>query len=242
MRETIDQKYIALAAKYGVALRVTHVSDDSAPVQEIVSGEEGAEIRLNVSKIKDEEYETYLTYNVREVLLPKLVLETERLRIRHCEDKDAEHLFEVFHDRESCYNDGGYEPFESMDEEYAELIELFKSAEGRYVVALKESDEAIGVVNLMLCRDRAVETNELGYRINPSKRRQGYTFEAVSTLLDFVLNELHLDMVVAGALEDNIPSLNMLKKLGFTFEGRKHKAFWHPVKGAVDLLYHYKER
>lgn len=242
MKETIDQRYIALAEKYGVTISVVHVTDSSLPVQEIVSGEEGAEIRLNVSQIKDEEYETYLTYNVREVVLPKLVLETERLRIRRCEDKDAEHLFEGLSDRESCYNDGGYEPFECMDDEYAELMEMFKKGENRYVIALKECDEAIGVMNLMSCKDRAVEAKELGYSVNPSKQRQGYASEAVNALLDLLLKKLHLDMVIAGAIEDNTPSLKMLEKLGFAFEGRKHKAFWHPVKGAVDLLYFYKER
>ena len=49
-------------------------------------------------------------------------------------------------------------------------------------------------------------------------------------------------MLIAGAIEDNEASLKMLEQLGFTFEGRRHKAFWHPVKGAVDLLYYYKER
>ena len=49
-------------------------------------------------------------------------------------------------------------------------------------------------------------------------------------------------MVIAGALEQNTPSLKMIEKLGFIFEGRKHKALYHPVYGSSDLLYFYMER
>ena len=35
----------------------------------------------------------------------------------------------------------------------------------------------------------------------------------------------------------------MIQKLGFTFEGRKHKAFWDVDENKpVDLLYYYLDR
>lgn len=34
----------------------------------------------------------------------------------------------------------------------------------------------------------------------------------------------------------------MLQKLGFSFEGRRTKGFYHPVDGPVDLLYYVLER
>lgn len=77
---------------------------------------------------------------------------------------------------------------------------------------------------------------------NPSQCRQGYAFEAVDAVVECLLEELHLDMIIAGAIEENVPSLNMLNILGFTYEGKKHKAFWYPPTGPVDMMMFYKER
>ena len=89
---------------------------------------------------------------------------------------------------------------------------------------------------------RAVEVMEIGYTINPSRRRCGYAMEAVRAMLNYVLQVLHLDMVIAGVFEENARSLKMIEKLGFVFEGRKRKALYHPVHGPSDLLYFYMER
>ena len=238
----MDRKYIELLKEYNIDLKIVCVNDSSFPVQEIIEKENQVEIRLNMSVISEEEYETYLSYNVRKVLLPMLKLVTERLIIRRVEEKDADCLFEFWKDKESCYLDGGYEPMLEKDEEYYESIKEMIGEETRYVVSLKETDEAIGMIHLMPRDDRAVETMEIGYTINPSKRRCGYAMEAVETILEYLLNVLHLDMVIAGVVEENVPSLKMLEKLGFMSEGRKHKALYHCMQGPIDLLYFYKER
>ena len=67
-------------------------------------------------------------------------------------------------------------------------------------------------------------------------------YEAVKAVCDCLLNTLHTDMLIAGAIEKNTVSLHMLQKLGFAFEGRRTKGFYHPVYGPVDLLYYVLER
>lgn len=52
-----------------------------------------------------------------------------------------------------------------------------------------------------------------------------------------------LDLVVAGVLPENIPSMELLEKLGFRKEGILHKALWHEgLDRLVDLLYYYIDR
>ena len=99
----------------------------------------------------------------------------------------------------------------------------------------------VGTINLMEVSDRAVECKEIGYVISPNYRRKGYAYEAISNLVKLLLDDLKLDMIIAGCFEDNVASKKMLEKLGFIFEGRKRKALWDAIEGPKDLLYFYKE-
>lgn len=183
-----------------------------------------------------------LYFLARTVLLPHLSFETKRLSIRHFQKGDGIHLFESMSDKETCYLDGGYEPESVMNEKYIQTIDEFSKDPTRFVIALKENNHAIGMIHVMNVDDRQVEAKEIGYLINPSQRRKGYAYEAVSAMIHILQGEFKLDLILLGACEKNTASLSMIKKLGFTFEGRKHKAFWdaeqrHPV----DLLYYYKD-
>lgn len=240
--KTIDKKYIDLLKEYGIDLEIVHVDNSNLPAQNVLQEGSHVEIQLNLSKIPEAEYETYLSYNVRKIVLPKLELETKRLKIRRFEMKDADAMFEFLCDRESCYLDGGYEPYVDKNEDYCDLMSEFTEEETRYVIVRKDIDEVIGMIHLMECNDRAVEVMEIGYTMNPSQRRRGYATEAVGAILRYLLQELHLDMVIAGVLEDNKISLKMIETLGFVYEGRKRKALYHSVNGPSDLLYFYMER
>ena len=240
----IDDKYRKILREYGFELEVVRTEDELQPVQNSELDGNRVIITLNIPKIEksDSDYEGFLAFNVRRVLLPRLYLQTSRLIIRRYEPADAASLYEMDHDQNSCYMDGGYEPSEEMDDEYFEKMAPFAEDESRYVIALKETNEAFGLIHLMPVEDRVVDTIEVGYIINPSMCRKGYASEAVDKVLKVLLDDLHLDMVIAGAIEENVPSLKMLERLGFEYEGRRHKAFWYPPKGPVDLLMFYKER
>lgn len=237
--DKINPYYLEIMRKYGVRAEIEIVHGD-APKEEIVDRDGCSVIRLNVDKVK--EYEDYLAYNVRKLVLPCLTLESERLLIRRFQEQDGIDTFEFSHDRECCCMDGGYEPSAEMDEAYQEQTRSMAEDKSFYSIVRKDTGKAIGGIHLMPCENRAVECNEIGYYMNPSQQRQGYAYEALSVFLDYLLHDLHLDMVVAGVIPINIPSLGLLKKLGFTYEGNVHKGFHHPLLGKIDLLSFYKER
>lgn len=170
---------------------------------------------------------------------PDMVLETERLLLRRFEPGDREGCFGFLSDREDCWNDGGYEPFTEMDEEYSQLMEKFAAQPLRKMMISKETGAVIGTVHVMEVTDRAVEAYEIGYTVSKAYQRQGYGFEAVSKVCRTLLGPLEAELVLAGAIEKNTASLRMLEKLGFTYEGRRVLSFFHPRDGAVDLLYYY---
>lgn len=50
-------------------------------------------------------------------------------------------------------------------------------------------------------------------------KRQGYMTEALAAVLDYGFNELGLHRIAAFVDRNNTPSVKLLKKFGFTFEG-----------------------
>ena len=54
---------------------------------------------------------------------------------------------------------------------------------------------------------------ELGYGIIKSKRRQGYAYEAVTSLIKWSLSQDNVKIITANCLKSNIASINLIKKL-----------------------------
>ena len=239
MDERINRKYIDICRKYGLRLRI---EDEGAPQSAPPDDDAEYFVRIDFAQVPEGQYETYLTYYIRKLLLPMLTLKTDRLLLRRLRKEDAEDLFESFADADSARLDSGTEPFDEMDDEYSELFGKICASETKYAIVLRQTGRAIGLVSLKEKDDRQVEAMEIGYCINPSQQRRGYASEAVSAMLKLLQEELKLDLVLANCVELNDASLKLLDKLGFVYEGRKHKAFWDPVPDApVDLLCFYRE-
>lgn len=233
----IVQKYISLCKRYGVDIDIELTHGDN-----FIQKSDGNTITLNADKITETDFEAHLLYNIRKMLTPQIVLTTERLILRKFQPNDAKDCFGFLSDKQTCYSDGGYEPFAEMNEEYYALMDRFADQPMRKMIVLRDRDKVIGTLNISEVNDRAVEAYEIGYVINPCYQRKGYAFEAVSAICQCLLSELRADMIIAGAIESNLPSLNLLRKLDFKYEGRKTKSFYHPEHGAIDLLYYVKER
>lgn len=230
-------RYTALLRRNGLHTKIELSHNIS---KKVVADED--RILLNTERIPPEQWEACIACGVRQILLPKLVLQTERLTLRPFLLSDSADCFGFLQDREDCYNDGGYEPFSEMDGEYFALMEKFSTQPLRKMIVCKETGRVIGTVHIMEVSDRAVEAYELGYCVSKAYQRNGYGYEAVKAVCDCLLYTLHTDLLVAGAIEKNAASLQLLQKLGFVFEGRRTKAFYHPVDGPVDLLYYVLER
>ena len=62
---------------------------------------------------------------------------------------------------------------------------------------------------------------EIGYVLNPEFHGKGYATEAAERVIRFGFEELMLHRIEAKFMEGNASSLNVMKKLGMTFEGYK---------------------
>ena len=59
----------------------------------------------------------------------------------------------------------------------------------------------------------------LGYHMDEDFLRKGYMTEAVAAVVDYALGPLGLHRVEANVMPRNLPSLALLRKLGFEEEG-----------------------
>ena len=143
-----------------------------------------------------------------------IFLETQRLILRNVAAEDAPIMFD-YRNNEICAR---YQRGQTRDcEGIRNLVEARKddkmSLEAPYLmaVALKDTDEMVGEIVVMPNED----TFSLGYTFHYSHHRKGYAFEALSALTD-LLHERHPAWeFICFTDPDNIPSMSLLKKLGY---------------------------
>ena len=152
-----------------------------------------------------------------------VTLETDRLILRKFDIKDAEMLHKNWSTDELTH---AYDWFFKLDtledtKNYInEVIERYNSCPNIYynwVIEYKENHEVIGhiQVNKYLKNHQVVE---IGYSLSSKYFRQGLMTEALTKVVDFLLNEVGVRIIEANANGDNLPSINLLKKVGFSLD------------------------
>lgn len=92
-------------------------------------------------------------------------------------------------------------------------------------IELKETKEIIGMMSLMKV-DYNNMNAEIGYWLGKTYWRKGYTIEALKLLIEFGFKELKLKRIWARVMAPNTASADLLRKAGFSYEGRLIKAIY----------------
>ncbi|MCJ8269188.1 MAG: GNAT family N-acetyltransferase [Psychrosphaera sp.] len=159
-------------------------------------------------------------------LSKSLSLTTERLTLRlfqatdlDCELKQQQDPEVVRYIREPLSNEQAVESFEAMlkpwqgnDREWLGLC-----------VTRTADQQALGTVSFRFeVLDFAI--TEIGYRFRPEYQGQGYAFEAVTALVEFLFGTLKVHKVIAICDPRNTASFKLMQKLGMEKEGlqRQH--------------------
>ena len=96
-----------------------------------------------------------------------------------------------------------------------------------FVIESLDNKEFIGLIALNLGNPK-YKSAEVWYKLFPKYWGNGYATEALKCLLDFGFNKLKLHRIEAGCAVDNLGSIKVLVKSGFSYEGRKRKVL--PLK------------
>jgi ribosomal-protein-alanine N-acetyltransferase len=81
----------------------------------------------------------------------------------------------------------------------------------------------IGTVAFSNILRGAFQSCFIGYKIDVEETNKGYMTEAVQKGIDIMFNRYHLHRIEANIMPSNLPSLTVVKKLGFHEEGLAKK-------------------
>ena len=148
-----------------------------------------------------------------------MVLETERLALRHLCAGDAAFILELVTDPDwlRFIGDRGMRTAEDacgyIERGPMKLYE--RLGFGLYRVALKDGTP-LGMCGLIK-RD-SLEDVDIGFAFLPAFRGRGYANEAASAVRDYAFEVLGLERIVAITSPDNEASAKLLERLGFACE------------------------
>lgn len=147
-------------------------------------------------------------------------IETERLILRPftLDDIEPSYLMNLDKAVSKYTGDGGVVNKAEIKRRITEdvLGDYAKHGYGRFAVELKGENPFIGFAGLKFLPD--LGEVDLGYRFLSEYWGQGLATEAGKACLDFGFEKLSLEKIVAYVLPENIGSINVLDKLGFSFK------------------------
>ena len=157
-----------------------------------------------------------------------LALETERLRLSVLRRSEAPRVTEYFkknrdfHKKFAQTHTDDYFTV-SMQKKYL-AYDYNSFLEGSLVplwICLKETGEIIGRVSFFNFAFGGMMSCACGYHLDKDHTGKGYMTEALKGAIAFVFDEYKMHRIEAFILPENEPSLNLVKRIGFHYEGER---------------------
>jgi len=102
----------------------------------------------------------------------------------------------------------------------AEFNQMLEGKRLRFWLFLKNNpNEIIGSISFQNFLGDPYKSCVIGYKIGSKYLRQGYAYEAVKKALSIIFDEYKIHRVEAYIMPENIPSLRLIEKLSFNYEG-----------------------
>jgi len=149
-----------------------------------------------------------------------LVLQTERLVLRHFLENDAEFIVKLLNEPSfiEYIGDKGVRTVEEANEYLLNgpIDSYERFGYGLNRVELRETGEPIGMCGLV--RRANLDDADIGYAFLEQYWSKGYARESAEAVLGHARNKLGLDRIVAIVTPDNRSSIKLLEEIGLTFE------------------------
>ena len=140
---------------------------------------------------------------------------TERLFLRELNSDDNTFIFELL-------NTAGWKKFigdrniHTHEDAEQYIQKILSNADVSYrVVTLINGQTTVGIVTLI--KRNYLEHHDIGFAFLPAYARQGYAFEASAAVLADLFKSNQHQTILATTLKENISSIQLLQKLGFSF-------------------------
>ena len=146
-------------------------------------------------------------------------LQTERLLLRRLRREDAQRIFSCWASDSEVTKYLTWSPHQSVETTHA-IMDLWLAAYEkpncyRYGIVLRESDELIGMIDVVQIVDGEPV---IGYCSGRAYWGQGYMTEALKALCAALFEDGYPSIFIE-AMEENVGSNRVIQKAGFSFVG-----------------------
>jgi RimJ/RimL family protein N-acetyltransferase len=145
-------------------------------------------------------------------------LETERTWMRKLTVEDAADLYRLNADPDVIKYTGD-DPFTTIDEArqfLAQYDQYTAYGVGRLAVIEKSTQSFIGWCGLKYTPE--THAYDIGFRFFKACWNRGFATETAKKCLEYGFEVLNLDEIISRVMKDNMASIQVLKKLGMSFQ------------------------
>ena len=149
-------------------------------------------------------------------------LVTPRLRLRKIRMTDVDAFYTRLGGSEAVTRYMLFQPHKSVEESSASIEKWLGRYEAgkcyHWAIALRETDELIGVIDLLRI-DEEAESASFAYMLGEAFWGMGYGTEALTAALDFAFRKMEAESVVADHICENGASGAVMRKVGMVPTG-----------------------
>lgn len=166
-----------------------------------------------------------------------MFLTTKRLTIRTYLLKDIDDVFEIYCNSDTCKY-LLFEPWleEEKEEKFKKQLlnqELTKSTPQYLACVL--NNKVIG--DICFWYSGMKDTLEIGYAFNQNYTNNGYAYEAVKAIIEYLFTMLNIHRIQAVLDARNLKSANLCKRLGMRQEAYFIEDYWNKGEWTSTFVY-----
>ena len=120
---------------------------------------------------------------------------------------------------ESFYNLSTHKKIVKKELEETKLGRMLKF----WLFKIEDKKRIIGMISFTNISNSSFLSTTVGYKLDEEELKQGYMTEALRAAIVIIFKELKLHRIEANIMPHNRPSMNLVKKLGFEYEGLAKK-------------------
>jgi RimJ/RimL family protein N-acetyltransferase len=149
-----------------------------------------------------------------------MIVETKRLILREINIKDADFVLRLVNEPSFVSNIGD-KGLKNLNDAERFILEGYwtnqeRPGYGMFLVELKGGGDPIGSCGLLY--RKVLDVTDIGFAFLPEFWNRGFAYEAAEAMMKYGLSTLGVKKIVGLTSEDNLGSINLLKKLGMDFK------------------------
>ncbi|PZT47508.1 hypothetical protein B6S12_08715 [Helicobacter valdiviensis] len=147
------------------------------------------------------------------------LISSKRTFLRYLTKDDLDALHSIFNKLEVMYAWGHSFSAKNTKEWLEKRLETYqKDGLGIYALILKDTNTLIGTAGLQKTKIQEKEVVEIAWILDKPYWKKGYGIEIATKIKNYAFSTLSLKKLYCLIKTDNLPSLNLAKKLGFKEE------------------------